>query len=111
MRAIDFVARLIEAGRLEGANYRHVLIHVIEDDKLMAPLGESSKMLVERAFLEFLFDSGRNAATRWLNAHYDEIGLRSTVNLRNYFDAPADDGLERAPGAEPPARGPRTADG
>jgi NTE family protein len=86
LRAIDFVSRLIAAGRLEGTAYRDVHVHVIEDDKLMTPLDESSKMLVEPAFLDMLFQSGRKNAKTWLDQHFADIGARSTINLRAYFD-------------------------
>jgi NTE family protein len=63
-----------------------VHVHVIEDDKLMTPLDESSKMLVEPAFLDMLFESGRKNAKTWLDQHFADIGARSTINLRAYFD-------------------------
>ena len=100
LRAIDFVKRLIAAGRLEGTNYQDILVHIIEDDKLMSPLGESSKFLVEKPFLDMLFESGRKAARSWLKAHYDDLGQRATVDLRAYFGAAPEDGLDRHP-AEP----------
>jgi NTE family protein len=109
LRAIDFVGRLIKAGRLEGTSYRDIHVHVIEDDKLMSPLGESSKMLVERAFLDMLFESGRKSAKAWLEKHFNDLGERSTVDLRAYFDVP-EDGLDRHPAdpapPAPPTSGP-----
>ena len=96
LRAIDFVSRLITAGRLEGSTYRDIHVHVIGDDKLMTPLGESSKMLAERAFLELLRDSGKRAAERWVKDHFDDIGARSTVDLRDFFEL-REDGVDRHP--------------
>lgn len=103
LRAIDFVSRLIAAGRLEGTSYRDIHVHVIEDDKVMADLGESSKMLVERAFLDMLFEAGQKSAKAWLRKHFDDLGARSTVDLRSYFTAP-EDGLDRHPADPAPAK-------
>ncbi len=108
LRAIDFVSRLIQAGRLEGTSYKDIHVHVIEDDKVMADLGESSKMLVERGFLDMLFDAGQKSARAWLGKHFDSLGRKSTVNLRSYFDVP-EDGLDRHPaGQAPPPRDEKT---
>jgi NTE family protein len=74
----------------------------------MADLGESSKMLVERGFLDMLFDAGQKSARAWLGKHFDSLGRKSTVNLRSYFDVP-EDGLDRHPAAPaPPARDGKT---
>lgn len=94
-RAIDFVARLLEAGRLEDTGYRRVLVHMIEDEAFMSELGASSKLNAERAFLETLFERGRLAADGWLAAHFDALGARSTINLRAMFQG-ADDALDGA---------------
>jgi NTE family protein len=82
LRAIDFVTRLIDAGRLEGTGYRKVNLHVIADEPTLLPLGASSKLNAEGDFLKMLFDAGRAAADRWLAAHFDAIGVRSTVDIR-----------------------------
>jgi NTE family protein len=85
LRAIDFVRRLLEAGKLRQDEYRGMNIHVIEARKQMRPLDASSKLNAEWAFLRHLFGIGRAAATRWLRAHYDDIGQRSTVDIRQMF--------------------------
>lgn len=85
LRAIDFVHRLIESGKLDGTNYRDVRVHIIEARKQLRPLGASSKLNAEWSFLRHLFGIGRAAATRWLTLHYKDIGHRSTVDLRQMF--------------------------
>jgi NTE family protein len=47
----------------------------------MATLGYSSKLNAEWTFLKMLRDEGRQACARFLAAHGDGIGKRSTVNL------------------------------
>jgi len=61
------------------------MIHSIRSDETMAALGVSSKYNADWAFLCSLRDKGRTEAGRWLEAHYDHIGQRSTVDIRGEF--------------------------
>lgn len=90
LRAIDFVSRLLAAGRLEGTGYREVFVHMIGDEETLRPLGASSKLNAEHAFLTMLFERGRAAAESWLDAHYEAIGVRSSLDLRALFDGEPD---------------------
>ena len=83
---MDFVRRLIEAGRLEAGEYQRVRVHRIHDAKTLVPLGSSSKLNAEWAFLTSLRDAGRRAADIWLKNHFDDIGERDTVDLRAMFE-------------------------
>lgn len=85
-RAIDFVARLIETGRLEREHYDKYFIHVVSADKALEPLSASSKMNAEWDFLEHLFDVGRRAAGRWLERNFEHLGARSSVDIRAMFE-------------------------
>jgi len=84
-RAIDFVDRLIEQGKLSPGHYRPVKVHLIENEDALKPMGASSKMNVEWAFLTRLRDIGRETAATWLDACYEGIGKESTVDLRAMF--------------------------
>lgn len=90
LRAVDFVARLIEAGRLEGTGYRRMLMHAIADEKALAELGASSKFNVEPDFIDMLFQRGREAADNWLHTSFRHVGTRSTVNVRKLFQGEED---------------------
>lgn len=85
LRAIDFVTRLIDEGKLDEAQYRRERIHIIENEVALMQLGASSKMNAEWAFLIHLRDLGRETAAVWLDRNFDEIGTRSTVDLRAMF--------------------------
>jgi len=85
LRAIDFVARLIDEGKLDATRYRRERIHIIENQNALIPLGASSKMNAEWAFLTHLRDLGRETATQWLERNFEDIGVRSTVDLRAMF--------------------------
>ena len=85
LRAIEFVARLIEQGRLvrgKGANeYRHINVHRIVLGNANG-VDAGSKLNNDFDFFQMLFRMGVRAARRFLDAHYDEIGVRSSVDLK-----------------------------
>ncbi len=85
LRAIDFVCRLIQENKLKEGDYRSMKIHMIEARKEMRPLGASSKMNAEWDFLLHLHEIGRKAAAAWLDKHFDDLEVRSTVDLREMF--------------------------
>lgn len=90
LRAVDFVTQLLDRGRLEGTGYRPVLMHMIEDEATLSSLGASSKMNVEKAFIDMLFQKGRAAAESWLTLNRDCIGVRSTLDIRRMFQGEED---------------------
>lgn len=85
LRAIDFVARLLDEGKLDPAAYRRARIHIIENQAALNPLGASSKVNAEWAFLTHLRDIGRETAMAWLDRHHGDLGARGTVDLRAMF--------------------------
>ena len=86
-RAIDFVHRLMDQGRLANTNYRDILIHVISAEEEIKPLSASSKLNAEWVFLEHLFDLGRESAEIWIDRHFDQLGVKSTVDLQSLFQS------------------------
>ncbi|MGR9108692.1 MAG: patatin-like phospholipase family protein [Gammaproteobacteria bacterium] len=84
-RAIDFVARLLDEGNLDAERYKRLLIHIIAAENEMEPLGASSKLNAEWAFLEHLRDLGRTTAGLWLERNFSGLGEHSTVNLRALY--------------------------
>lgn len=86
IRAIDFVARLVDGGHLtEGARWRKMRLHEISDDPLMRNLGPATKLFPDWRVLETLRDAGREAAQAWLARHRDKIGVESTLDVRKVF--------------------------
>jgi len=81
-RAIDFVARLIAAGRLEGTHYKCIRLHVIEAQTELNKFGAASKMRSDYDFFVQLREIGRNAAQKFLDAHYDDVGIKATLDLQ-----------------------------
>ncbi len=85
MRAIAFVAKLLEEHKLDPARYKRLNLHFIESETEIAPLGASSKLNTDWRFLTELRDRGRATAKSWLAAHYEKIGRESSVDIRARF--------------------------
>ncbi|TWI81794.1 NTE family protein [Roseibium hamelinense] len=84
LRAVDFVGRLIEEGKLSRQDYMKVHFHRIDGEELK-PLQASSKVNAEWEFLSELKAIGRRAAERWVAENFEAIGEKSTVDLRTEF--------------------------
>ncbi len=82
LRAIDFVARLVDAGKLATGLYKKVRMHRIAGGEKLDAFAASSRFNAEWAFLQQLRDLGRDAARQWLAANYDAVGVRATLDLR-----------------------------
>jgi NTE family protein len=80
-RAIDFVSRLIEAGRLDGTHYRQIRMHLVASEKLMK-FGARSKMDADYEFFRELFAIGRGAGADFLKENFDAIGSHGTLDLK-----------------------------
>ena len=81
-RAIDFVRRLIEQGRLTGAGYKSIRLHVIEAQDELNAFGAASKMNADYDFFVKLRDIGVRAAKKFIAAHFEDIGVRPTLDLQ-----------------------------
>ena len=68
-----------------AGRYKNMHIHMIGDEEGMKALGVTSKFNTERSFLERLKVSGRACAERWLEATIDDLGVRSSVDVRGTF--------------------------
>ncbi|MBS0547839.1 MAG: patatin-like phospholipase family protein, partial [Proteobacteria bacterium] len=88
MRAIAFVQELVGRGAISGefgTRLKAIMIHSINDEASIAPMGSVSKFLIEPAYLEHLFQLGRLAAAKWLAATFDDIGVKSSVDIHARF--------------------------
>jgi len=85
LRAIEFVARLLDEGSLDPARYKRMLVHRIDGEAELKLLDASSKLNAEWDFLQALHEMGYRAATLWLDQNFDRIGQSSTVDLRAMF--------------------------
>jgi NTE family protein len=85
LRAIEFVSRLIDEGRLPRGTgpgqYRRMKLHRISLDRAFPKLDADSKLSSDYDFFVMLRNGGRRAARNFIDAHFHDIGVRSTVDL------------------------------
>ena len=82
LRAIDFVVRLIDAGKLSVDDYVRPLVHRIDGCDLLSPYDAGTKLDASWQLISALFEFGRTAAKHWLDETYSHIGEKSTLDLR-----------------------------
>jgi NTE family protein len=85
MRAIHFVNRLIDGGKLPADEYKRTNVHLISAPDEMTDLHAASKLNAEPGFLKFLFELGRRAAGDWLAANYERIGVGSSIDVAKVY--------------------------
>jgi len=86
LRAVQFVRDLIASGKVTRGSMKDVLVHMIADDGLMNELSVATKTIPTPFVLHELKLAGRNAAGAFLDAHFDDLGEKSTVDLRTMFE-------------------------
>jgi len=85
MRAIDFVQRMLDSGRLEQPRYRRLFLHAIEDEERMRAFKLSTKFNGDWDFLTTLRDYGRDAAELFIRESLDKVGRESTLDIQRYL--------------------------
>src|SRR5262249_50701867 len=85
-RALEFVDRMIDQGRLGrgtgSEQYRRINVHRIVLDRFGKHLDADTKLNNDYEFFEMLRAGGKRAARRFLDAHFNDLGRRSTFDLR-----------------------------
>ena len=82
LRAVAFVKRLIEEGKLSPDEYKNVHLHRIDAGHVLDDYDASSKRKAEWDFFVELRDAGRRTAQSWLEANYGAIGVHGTLDLQ-----------------------------
>ena len=103
-RAIEFVQRLIDEGSLKRGTgpgeYRRINVHRVDLGFIGRKLTASSRLNTDFDFFEMLHRAGQRAGRRFLDRHFDDIGVRSTVDLREEMRSDKDEqlpaGVERS---------------
>jgi NTE family protein len=86
LRAVEFVTRLVDEGRLPRGTapgeYRRINMHRIVLEDVGDAIDNTSQSKNDYEFFTMLHKLGQRAARRFLDAHFDDIGLRGTINLQ-----------------------------
>jgi NTE family protein len=88
MRAISFVSKLIDEDWLKPEakdRLSRVHVHAIRSDDVMSSFSVASKFDTDWSFLTRLRDLGREAAALWLDSHFDDINVRSSVDVHGEY--------------------------
>jgi NTE family protein len=83
LRAVAFVKRLIEEGKLSPDEYKNVHLHRIDGSGVLDDYESSSKGKGEWDFFVQLRDAGRRTTRSWLAANYGAIGARGTFDVQS----------------------------
>lgn len=83
MRAIAFVTKLIDEGKIPDG--KRMYMHLIEAEDVIRELSGSSPMNGTWRFLDHLFEIGRERADKWLSAHYGQLGKETTVDMQEKY--------------------------
>jgi NTE family protein len=90
MRVIEFISHLLDRGELTSASgkYRPIHMHRIVMGE-QQPLASGSRLNNDYDFFETLRAAGRDATQRFLDMHFDDIGVRGTIgrNIKAMADA------------------------
>jgi NTE family protein len=86
LRTIELINQLIDQGRLrEGigrGDCRRIRVHRIAMDDMPETLNARSRFNNDYDFFERLRELGQDAAARFLDSHFDDIGRRSTIGAQ-----------------------------
>ena len=77
MRAIAFVTKLIDDGKILDNSMKRMLIHGIEAADVMAELSALNKLNADWDNLTYLM----KLADAWLQKNFDRLGKESTVDI------------------------------
>jgi len=85
LRSIELLHQLIEAESIESERYRDSFVHLIHAHEELKNLDASSKLNAEWSYLTYLRERGQSWADKFLARHFDDLGERSTFDLKNLF--------------------------
>jgi len=77
LRAMGFVRRLLDEGKLDRERYKYMLMHHVDGGAVLKSYGASSKNRSDAPFFRELFERGRVSGENWLTQHRADVGVRS----------------------------------
>jgi NTE family protein len=85
MRAIEFITRLIDEGKIADGSVKRLFIHALDAEGAMPSLGAASQLNADWAFLTELKALGEARSARWIDAHFQDLSQRSTADFSLYL--------------------------
>lgn len=91
LRGVAFVNRLIDEGRLprgtRRGEFRRLRLHRIVMQELAHSAGTRGTLKTDYEYFEMLRKLGQRATRRFLDAHFDDIGRTSTIDMPEAIEA------------------------
>ena len=84
-RAVEFVQRLVDEGKLGAPEYKRPIMHRIDGAEPMKAFSAASKLDASWDSIVAMRDIGRAAARLWLHDHFADVGVKDTLDLRAAF--------------------------
>lgn len=78
----SLLAELEAAGVPYAGRYKPIRLHAVRNDAFAEQLGFVSKNSTSWSLLSALRDAGHQAAEAWLAAHRDDLGVRSSLDVK-----------------------------
>lgn len=85
LRGIAYLKSFIRSANLEAERHKDVFFHRIDADSELRPLGASSKLNGEWAFVKHLHDVGYRTTSAWLDENFSALGNRSTLDVEAVY--------------------------
>ncbi len=85
MRAINFVSKLIEKGKLSPDEYKDIKMHIIKQDSIQSELNASSKLNTNWDFFQHLKKAGYTTTEIWLRENKKLISEKSSIDIFETF--------------------------
>ena len=85
VRAVEFLNRLVNEGRVLTPDIRQVRLHAIEAEEVMQHLGAASKLNADWDFLTELHTIGREKADAWLRGDFAKVGITSSIDISDKY--------------------------
>ena len=76
------LAELAASGVSYAGRYKPIRLHAVRNDAFVEQLGFASKNSTSWDFLSRLHDAGYQTAETWLGAHRDDLGKRSSLDVK-----------------------------
>lgn len=94
LRSLMLLKGIVDEEGSNRAQYRDMLIHRVAAEDALKELGVSSKLNAEWDFLVHLREIGRARAGAFLDAHFADLGERSTFDIEALFAPPTTGGAQ-----------------
>ncbi|MBI1954732.1 MAG: patatin-like phospholipase family protein [Proteobacteria bacterium] len=87
MRAIYFVTKLIDEGKVKPDALKRMNMHVIKNEDSFKGLNLSSAYNTDWDFLMMLYNAGRDTAEKWIAKNFDRVGSnKHTIDVSMFED-------------------------